>query len=169
MTLKQMRQEERFEHHSHITRRGKNFVTDSDEDAIVGFVKDHKELYDLTSKHFKDKARKEFLWKHFNKCRNLSVKVCNLWFNLQRLRKADAIKVLQSPAGDDATSELDTEQVGCTTTAAVWHQLTSGEMLYAVVAEALAPCTCDMKADDLLSPLHLMCKLRNGSLSCIQF
>ena len=32
-------------------------LTDSDEKAIVDFVKDHEELYDKTNKHFKDKAR----------------------------------------------------------------------------------------------------------------
>ena len=42
------------------------------------------------------------------------------------------------------------------------------EMSCAVVAEALAPQACNLKADNLLSPLHLMCDLRNPSLSCIQ-
>ena len=42
------------------------------------------------------------------------------------------------------------------------------EMPCAVVAEALAPQVCNLKADDLLSPLCLMCDLRNLSLSCIQ-
>ena len=42
------------------------------------------------------------------------------------------------------------------------------EMLCAVVAEALAPWAGDSKADNLLSPLRLMCDLRNTSMSCIQ-
>ena len=42
------------------------------------------------------------------------------------------------------------------------------EMSCAVIAEAPAPRACDLKADDLLSPLHLMCNLRNPSLSCVQ-
>ena len=42
------------------------------------------------------------------------------------------------------------------------------EMLCAVVAEALAPLVCDLKADDLLSPLCLMYGLRNPNLSYIQ-
>ena len=33
------------------------YLTDSDDEAIVDFVKDHKEQYDQTNKHFKDKAR----------------------------------------------------------------------------------------------------------------
>ena len=43
------------------------------------------------------------------------------------------------------------------------------EMLCAVVAEALAPQVWNFKPDDLLSPLYLMCDLRNPNLSCIQF
>ena len=30
------------------------YLTDSDEEAIVDFVKDHRELYDKNDKHFKD-------------------------------------------------------------------------------------------------------------------
>ena len=51
------------------------FLTDSNEEAIVHFVKDHKELYDKTNEHFKDKARKDCLWERFSKSRKLSVKV----------------------------------------------------------------------------------------------
>ena len=36
-------------------------IYDSDEETIVDFVKDHEELYDKTSEHFKDKPRKELL------------------------------------------------------------------------------------------------------------
>ena len=42
------------------------------------------------------------------------------------------------------------------------------EMSCPVVAEALALWTCDLKADELLSLLHLMCDLGNPNLSCIQ-
>ena len=55
-------------------------LTDSDEEANVDFVKDHETLYDKTSKHFKDKARKECLWESFASSRKLSVKVCKTWF-----------------------------------------------------------------------------------------
>ena len=34
------------------------FITDSDQEAIVDFVKDHEELYNKTSEHFKNNARK---------------------------------------------------------------------------------------------------------------
>ena len=41
-------------------------------------------------------------------------------------------------------------------------------MSRAALAEALAPRPCDLKTDDLLSPLHLMCDLRYPNLCCIK-
>ena len=52
------------------------YLTDSDEEAIVDFVKDLKEKNDKTNEHFKDKARKGCLWEQFANSRKLSVKVC---------------------------------------------------------------------------------------------
>ena len=60
------------------------YLTDSDAEAIVDFVKDHKELYDKTNEHFKDKARKDCLWERFANSCKLSVKVCKTWFESQR-------------------------------------------------------------------------------------
>ena len=37
-------------------------MSDSDEEAIVEFVKHHEELYDKTSNSFKEKQKKERLW-----------------------------------------------------------------------------------------------------------
>ena len=56
------------------------YLTDSDEEAIVDFVKDHEELYNKTNEHFMDKARKECCWERFANSRKLSVKVCKIWF-----------------------------------------------------------------------------------------
>ena len=36
------------------------FLSDSDEKAIVEFVKQHEELYDKTNDSFKDKQKKDF-------------------------------------------------------------------------------------------------------------
>ena len=36
------------------------YLTDSEEEAIVDFVKDHEELCNKTHKKFKDKARKDW-------------------------------------------------------------------------------------------------------------
>ena len=52
------------------------YLTGSDEEAIVDFVKDHEELYDKTDEQFKDKARKEGLWERFANSHKLSVKMC---------------------------------------------------------------------------------------------
>ena len=52
------------------------YLTGSDEEAIVDFVKDHKELYDKKNEHFKNKARKGYLWERFTSSCKLSVKVC---------------------------------------------------------------------------------------------
>ena len=60
------------------------YLTDSDKEAIVDFVKDHKDLYEKTSEPFKDKERKQCFWKEFAKSRKLSVQVCKILFDLQR-------------------------------------------------------------------------------------
>ena len=41
---------------SHMTNI---YMKDSDEEAVVDFVKDHEEWYNKTNEHFKDKTRKE--------------------------------------------------------------------------------------------------------------
>ena len=51
------------------------YLTDPDGEAIVDFVKDHEELYNKTNEHFKDKAKKECLWKQFTNSCKLSVNV----------------------------------------------------------------------------------------------
>ena len=69
------------------------YLTDPDEETIVDFVKDHKELYDKTNEHFKHKTRKECLWEMFANSCKLSVKVCKTWFESQETRY---IKLTQS-------------------------------------------------------------------------
>ena len=62
------------------------FLSDSDEEAIVDFVKQHKELYDKTHAKFKDKQRKEGLWETIAASRNLSVNTVKKWFETQSTR-----------------------------------------------------------------------------------
>ena len=62
------------------------FLSDSDEEAIVEFVKQHKELYNKTHRKFKDKQRKERLWERLAASRNLSVNTVKKWFETQRTR-----------------------------------------------------------------------------------
>ena len=62
------------------------YLTNSEEEAIVDFAKDHEELYNKMHKHLKDKARKDCLLERFASSQNLSVKVCKTWFESQRTR-----------------------------------------------------------------------------------
>ena len=50
------------------------FLSDLDEEAIVEFVKQHKELYDKTNDSFKDKQKKGRLWEQLAATRNLPIK-----------------------------------------------------------------------------------------------
>ena len=72
------------------------YLTDSDQEAIMDFVKDQEELYDKTNEHFMDKARKGCLWERFANSRKLSVKVCQTWFDSQRTCYG---KLIQSKSG----------------------------------------------------------------------
>ena len=51
------------------------FFSDSDEEAITEFIKQHDELYDKTNDSFKDKQKKERLWEQLAATRNFPVKV----------------------------------------------------------------------------------------------
>ena len=50
----------------------------------MDLVNDHEELHKKTNEHFKDKARKDCLWKRFTSSCNLQVKVCKTWFKSQK-------------------------------------------------------------------------------------
>ena len=65
----------------------------------MDFAKDHEELYNKTSEHFKDKTRKECLWKQFANSRKWSVNVCKTWIDSQRTcyRKLTQSKSGQAP------------------------------------------------------------------------
>ena len=62
------------------------FLSDSDEEANVDFVKQHEELYDKTHTKFKDKQMKEILWETVAASRNLSVNTVKKWFETQHTR-----------------------------------------------------------------------------------
>ena len=62
------------------------FMSDSDEEAIMEFVKQHEELYDKTDDSFKDKQKKERLWEQLSATRNLPVKTVKKWFDTQRTK-----------------------------------------------------------------------------------
>ena len=87
-------------------------------------VKDHK---DKTSEHFKDKARKEFIWEQLAKSRKLSVKVCKNMVQVVKdmLQEAEAVKVWTGPEGDDGTLDLDIGLVP-----EVTHQTPSSKVIH---------------------------------------
>ena len=59
------------------------FLSDSDEEAIVEFVKQQEELYDKTNDSFKEKQKEERLWEQLSTTRNLPVKTVKKWFETQ--------------------------------------------------------------------------------------
>ena len=59
---------------------------------------DNEELCDKTNKHFKDKARKNWLGERFASSHNLSVKVYKTWFESQKTHYG---KLTQSKSGQD--------------------------------------------------------------------
>ena len=81
------------------------FLSDSDKEAIVEFVKQHKELNDKTNDSFKDKQKKERFWETLASTRNLPVNTVKKWFETQRTRYG---KLTQTKSGQAA--EKSTEQ-----------------------------------------------------------
>ena len=61
-------------------------LSDSDEEAIVEFIQQHKQLYDRTNESLKDKQKKERLWEEVAATRNLPVKTVKKWFETQHTR-----------------------------------------------------------------------------------
>ena len=80
-------------------------LSDSDEEAIMEFVKHHRELYDKTNDSFRDKQKKERLWETLAATRNLPLNTVKKWFETQRTRYG---KLTQTKSGQAA--EKSTEQ-----------------------------------------------------------
>ena len=72
------------------------FLSDSDEEAIMEFVKQHEQLYDKTNDKFKDKQKKERLWETLAATRNLPVNTVKKWFETQHTRY---VKLTQTKSG----------------------------------------------------------------------
>ena len=79
------------------------FLSDSDEEAIVEFVKQHEELYDKTNDSFKDKQRNERLWEQLAATRNLPVKTVKKWFETQRTRYGKHTQTKSGQAAEKST------------------------------------------------------------------
>ena len=72
------------------------FLSDSDEEAIVEFVKQHEELYDKTNDSFKNKQKKERLWQQIASTINVPMKTVKKWFETQHTRYG---KLTQTKSG----------------------------------------------------------------------
>ena len=79
------------------------FLSDSDEEAIVEFVKQHRELYDKTKDSFKDKQKKERLWEQLASTRNLPIKTVKKWFESQRTRYSKLTETKSGRAAEKRT------------------------------------------------------------------
>ena len=69
------------------------YLIDSDKETIVDFVKDHGELYNKTNEHFKDKARKEYLWEQFVNCWFESKRTC--YGKVMQTKSGQALKMTE--------------------------------------------------------------------------
>ena len=79
------------------------FLSDSDEEAIMDFVKQHEELYDKTNNSFKDKQKKEQLWEQLASTRNLPIKTVKKWFKTQRTRYGKLTQTKSGQAAEKST------------------------------------------------------------------
>ena len=84
------------------------FLSDSDEEAIVDFIKQLEELYDKTNDSFKDKQNNERLWEQLAATKNLPIKTVKKWFETQCTRYG---KLTQMKSGQAA--EKSTEHQTC--------------------------------------------------------
>ena len=79
------------------------FLSDSDEEAIVEFIKQHEELCNKTHDKFKDKQRKEGLWERVAASRNLSVNIVKNWFETQCTRYCKLTQTKSGQAAEKST------------------------------------------------------------------
>ena len=79
------------------------FLSDSDEEAIVEFIKQHEELYDKTNDSFKYKQKKERLWESLAATRNLPVKTMKKWFETQHTRYVKLTQTKSEQAAEKST------------------------------------------------------------------
>ena len=78
-------------------------LSDSDEEAIVEFIKQHEKIYDKINDSFKDKQNKERLWKQLAATRNLPVKTVKKWFETQHTRYGKLTQTKSGQAAEKST------------------------------------------------------------------
>ena len=81
------------------------FLSDSDEEAIVEFVKQHDKLYDhfKTNDSFKDKQKKERLSEQLAATRNLPVKTVKKWSEAQHTIYGKLTQMKSGQAAEKST------------------------------------------------------------------
>ena len=80
------------------------FLSDSDKEAILEFIKQHKECYDKTNDSFKDKQKKKQHWEQLSATRNLPVKTVKKWFKTKHTRYG---KLTQTKSGQAAEKSIE--------------------------------------------------------------
>ena len=97
--------EEDLKSHSAAKRaRVCSTFTDSQETAIVEFVKEHPKLYDKEHAHFHDRQKKEALWAEISAELKLQPFDVRRWF--ESLWQAVKTTIWPSPKGDDQETVL---------------------------------------------------------------
>ena len=79
------------------------FLSDSDKEVIVEFIKQHRELYDKTNDSFKDKQKKERLWEQLAGTRNFPIKTVKKWFEIQYTRYGKLTQTKSRQAAEKST------------------------------------------------------------------
>ena len=96
--------EEDLESHSAAKRaRVCSTFTDSQETAIVEFVKEHPELYDKEHAHFHDRQKKEAFWAEISAELKLQPFDVRRWFESQRTRYGKLSKLQSGQAPREMT------------------------------------------------------------------
>ena len=75
------------------------FLSDSEEEAIMEFIKQQ----DKTNDSFKDKQKKDRLWEQLAAIRNLPVKTVKKWFDTQRTRYGKLTQTKSGQAAEKST------------------------------------------------------------------
>ena len=120
------------------------FLSDSDEEAIVEFVKQHKELYDKINNSLKDKQKKERLWEQLAATRNLPVKTVKKWFETQYTRYGKLIQTKSGQAAEkteDRMTDLAEGQFQFSTRS---HQTEGSFQVFCIQVTTEAFCSCSL-------------------------
>ena len=107
-------EDERCEEESECQARVCATFTDSQEHAILEFVKEHPELYDKEHAHFHDRQRKEALWAEISAELKHQPFDVRRWFESQRTHYGK-LSVWPSPKGDN--------QETCPGSTSIWVSL----------------------------------------------